>query len=165
MEDRNVMPNQGGEGLPRTLKPANQPPGNDAEREREHGESDKPDARPTPSGVPNEGRSVARQGREEQQAQRDDFEYRGGRQGQDGVPNPDHANDDKSGGSLRTAAEIETDAQLDLASSTVPDDDTEGEGEGADIDDDDEEDESDEASQVTGQSRNDELDSQPRNPE
>ena len=126
MDDRNSGTNQGGQDQSRTSTPGTQPPGKDVERELGNYESDKPSTRPTPSGVPNEGRSAEGDG-------------------------------DESAGRFRTAAEIETDAQLDLASNAVPDDDTVGDA--------DEEEESNEASEVTGQTRNDELDSQPRNPE
>lgn len=126
MDDRNSGTNQGGQDQSRTSTPGTQPPGKDDERELGNYESDKPSTRPTPSGVPNEGRS----------AEGDDAE---------------------SAGRFRTAAEVETDAQLDLASNAEPDDDTVGDA--------DEEEESNEASEVTGQTRNDELDSQPRNPE
>jgi hypothetical protein len=100
--------------------------GKDVERELGNHESDKPSTRPTPSGVPDEGRSAE---------------------------------------SFRTAAEIETDAQLDLASNAEPDDETVGDADGADVDLDDEEEESNEASEATGQPHNDELNRQPRNPE
>jgi hypothetical protein len=126
MDDRNSGTNQGGQDQSRTSTPGTQPPGKDDERELGNYESDKPSTRPTPSGVPNEGRSAEGDG-------------------------------DESAESFRTAAEIETDAQLDLASNAEPDDDTVGDA--------DEEEESNEASEVTGQTRNDELDSQPRNPE
>ena len=150
MDDRNSGTNQGGQGQPRTSRPGSNPPGKDVERERGNPESDKPSTRPTPSGVPNEGRSAEGQGRKVDQTQ-------------GGVPNPDDADDDESAGTARTAAEIETDAQLDSASNAEPDDETVGDADGADVDD--EEEESNEASEVTGQSHNDELNRQPRNPE
>ncbi len=55
---------------------------------------------PTPSGVPNEGRGTlapgsGQGGREKQ------YDYKGGRQGQGGVPNPDDYDDDESAGSFR----------------------------------------------------------------
>lgn len=134
MDDRNSGTNQGGQDQSRTSRPGTQPPGKDVERELGNYESDKPSTRPTPSGVPNEGRSA-----------------------EGSVPYLDEAGDHESAESFRTAAEIETDAQLDLASNAEPDDDTVGDA--------DEEEESNEASEVTGQTRNDELDSQPRNPE
>ena len=134
MDDRNSGTNQGGQDQSRTSRPGTQPPGKDVERELGNYESDKPSTRPTPSGVPNEGRSA-----------------------EGSVPYFDEAGDHESAESFRTAAEIETDAQLDLASNAEPDDDTVGDA--------DEEEESNEASEVTGQTRNDELDSQPRNPE
>ena len=103
MDDRNSGTNQGGQDQSRTSRPGTQPPGKDVERELGNYESDKPSTRPTPSGVPNEGRSAEGQGRKDDRAQGD-------------VPNPDDADDDESAVSSRTAAEIETDAQLDLAS-------------------------------------------------
>ena len=142
MDDRNSGTNQGGQDQSRTSRPGTQPPGNDVERELGNYESDKPSTRPTPSGVPNEGRSA-----------------------EGSVPYFDEAGDHESAESFRTAAEIETDAQLDLASNAEPDDETVGDADGADVDLDDEEEESNEASEVTGQSHNDELNRQPRNPE
>jgi len=144
MDDRNSGTNQGGQDQSRTSRPGTQPPGNDVEREPGHYGSDKPSTRPTPSGVPNEGRSAEGQGRKDDRAQ-------------SGVPYLDDADDDESAASFRTAAEIETDAQLDLASNAEPDDETVGDA--------DAEKESNEASEVTGQTRNDELNGQPRNPE
>jgi hypothetical protein len=62
------------------------------------GTSNQP-GRPTPSGVPNEGRGAGAQERQ------GGAEYRGGRQGQSGVPNPDDADDVDSAGSFRGTAE------------------------------------------------------------
>ena len=165
MDDRNSGTNQGGQDQSRTSRPGTQPPGKDVERELGNYESDKPSTRPTPSGVPNEGRSAEGQSLKCDQTQSDAYKYEGERQGQGSVPYLDEAGDHESAESFRTAAEIETDAQLDLASNAEPDDETVGDADGADVDLDDEEDESNEASEVTGQSHNDELNRQPRNPE
>ena len=56
---------------------------------------------PTPSGVPNEGRGMASQ------------KYKGGRQGQGGIPNPDDKDDFESAGSFRGTAEQELGADDD----------------------------------------------------
>lgn len=58
--------------------------------------SDKPTIRPTPSGVPNEGRSTAgSEGRKDQgiRTGKGDFEDQGGRQGPGEIPNPEDQND------------------------------------------------------------------------
>ena len=60
--------------------------------------SDKPAARPTPSGVPNEGRATTSQAEQ-------GYEYKGGRQSTGGIPNPDDPDDSKSAGSFRGTAE------------------------------------------------------------
>ena len=167
MDDRNPGTNQGGQGQPSTSRPGTKPPGTDAGRERGSSQSDKPSTRPTPSGVPNEGRGmVEAQGRDEKPAAPAQSKYRGGRQGQGGVPNPDDADDDKSAGSFRgrADAEAETAAQLDSASDAEPDDVTDGDADEADNDDEVEE-QGNETNDVTEQSRNDTLNSQPRNPE
>jgi hypothetical protein len=60
------------------------------------GGSDKPTTRPTPSGVPNEGRSTAgSEGRHDQGIRTGigDNEYPGGRQGPGEIPNPEDQND------------------------------------------------------------------------
>ena len=110
MEDRTNVSNQGGQG--RGNKPDEQggrqgQGGNKrgqqgGGREGAGGSSDKPSTRPTPSGVPNEGR------REEAQhdqlgrgAQQPKGGYRGGRQETGGIPNPDDRDDDTSAGSFR----------------------------------------------------------------
>jgi len=72
------------------------------------GGSDKPSTRPSPSGVPNEGRSTAgSEGRQDQGVRtgRGDYEYKGGRQGTGGIPNPDDQDDGDSAGSFRGTAE------------------------------------------------------------
>ena len=82
MENRDRTPNQGGQGH------GNQKPG--------QGGSDKPTIRPTPSGVPNEGRSTAgNEGRHDQGVRtgKGDYEYTGGRQGPGEIPNPEDQND------------------------------------------------------------------------
>ena len=68
-----------------------------------------PDSRPTPSGVPNEGRGMVEgQGRQDQSAEPRRDAYRGGQQGQGGVPNPDDV-DDPSPGSFRGPGSQRTD--------------------------------------------------------
>ena len=67
-----------------------------AKRKPEPGGSDKPTTRPTPSGVPNEGRSTAgSEGRQDQglRTGKGDYEYTGGRQGPGEIPNPEEQND------------------------------------------------------------------------
>jgi hypothetical protein len=103
MEDRNRMTNEGG-GQTHGGKPrqgGGQQGGQDEGGRQEEG--GKGGARPSPSGVPNEGRSMEGQGGREQFGRpgRDPNEYKGGRQGQGGVPNPDDVDDDKSTGSFR----------------------------------------------------------------
>jgi len=50
-----------------------------------------------------EGRGTSQDGRDEQE----DYEYKGGRQGTGGVPNPDDQDDLESAGSFRGTAEQE----------------------------------------------------------
>ena len=76
------------------------PPGEGGQRQGNQkpgqGGSDKPTTRPTPSGVPNEGRSTAgSEGRQDQGVRtgKGDYEYTGGRQGPGEIPNPEDQND------------------------------------------------------------------------
>ena len=80
--------------------------------------SDKPTARPTPSGVPNEGRATQGQAKQ-------GYEYKGGRQSTGGIPNPDDPDDSKSAGSFRGTAEDyeevdDAENDSDVASGTDP---------------------------------------------
>lgn len=92
MGDRICMNDQGGERQGETSKPGNKPPDEDADGERRDQEPSKQDGRPTPSGVPNEGRGTEGQG---------GYKYKGGRQGTGGIPNPDDQDDHQSAGSFR----------------------------------------------------------------
>lgn len=86
------------------------------DRTRDQGGSDKPTTRPTPSGVPNEGRgSKDQHGNLDQGARtgQGDYEYKGGRQGTGGIPNPDDEDDNESAGSFRGIAETESDEDDD----------------------------------------------------
>jgi translation initiation factor IF-2 len=94
-------PGQGGaqkggrEGQGGTQKPGqggSQKPGQGGRE----GQGTSQDGRPTPSGVPNEGRETGGRG---------GYEYKGGRQGTGGVPNPDDQDDLDSAGSFRGTAE------------------------------------------------------------
>ena len=70
--------------------------------------SDKPAARPTPSGVPNEGRKTEGQGggQDARGPQNEgDYKYKGGRQSTGGIPNPDDQDDGDSAGSFRGTAD------------------------------------------------------------
>src|SRR5687767_13384282 len=81
--------------------------GSEKEREREGQEGDKESVRPGPSGVPNEARgSEVQQGEHQGGRQgRRYYEFKGGRQGQGGVPNPDDPDDHDSAGSFRGTAD------------------------------------------------------------
>ena len=85
----NQKPGQGGSQQGgREDRGGNQKPG--------PGGSDKPTTRPTPSGVPNEGRStVGSEGRQDQGVRtgKGDYEDTGGRQGPGEIPNPEEQND------------------------------------------------------------------------
>jgi hypothetical protein len=75
------------------------------------GGGDKSTTRPTPSGVPNEGRGTENQHRRQDQGARTgkgDYEYKGGRQGTGGIPNPDDQDDGDSAGSFRGTAGLDT---------------------------------------------------------
>lgn len=85
MENRDRTRDEGGQG--QRNKPG-QGGGQQPDGREGQGGSQKP-GRPTPSGVPNEGR----------------YEYKGGRQGSGGVPNPDDEDDQESAGSFRGTAE------------------------------------------------------------
>lgn len=111
MEDTNFGSNQGNPDKGGTSKPGGKPPGEDGQGDRGNPQPDKPSARPTPSGVPNEGRLMEGQGGGQKSGQSGDqqgsreesasspgqtdrqsqkgYEYKGGRQGQSGVPNRD----------------------------------------------------------------------------
>ncbi len=142
METRDRKSNQGGQGQGNKSGKGRGQRGNEnpeqGGREGESG-SDKPSTRPTPSGVPNEGRGSENQHGAQDQGVRTgkgDYEYKGGRQGTGGIPNPDDRDDSDSAGSFRGTAEPESD----------------------------ENDEDDEQSIGPGQGREENLDSQPRNP-
>jgi hypothetical protein len=81
-------------------------PGQGGGDERQRG-SDKPAARPAPSGVPNEGRKSEGQG---SGPSKGDYEYKGGAQSTGGIPNPDDADDRDSAGSFRGTADDDADA-------------------------------------------------------
>ena len=107
MEDRKNVSKQGGQGQGNkpgqdgSQKPR-QGGGQPGRREGQGGTSDKPSTRPTPSGVPNEGRrSEGQHGELGHGAQERQGGYKGGRQETGGVPNPDDADDDTSAGSFR----------------------------------------------------------------
>lgn len=90
------------ENQDRTRNPGDQvgTQGGQENRDRQD-QGGKSGARPSPSGVPNEGRGMAEsQGRQAQSPRARGGEYRGGQQGQGGVPNPDDV-DDPSPGSFR----------------------------------------------------------------
>src|SRR5688572_33166770 len=128
MEDTNFGVDQGNPGQGGKSKPGGKPRGKDGQGDRGNRQPDKPGARPTPSGVPNEGRrmeddggsrkpgqsgdqqgsreeSASSSGQTDRQGQ-EGYEYKGGRQGQSGVPNPDDVDDGKSAGSFRGTAEL-----------------------------------------------------------
>lgn len=81
------------------------PKGSENDRQRE-GQGDKESVRPSPSGVPNEGRGTESQQGQHQGGRQGHggYEYKGGRQVQGGVPNPDDPNDQESAGSFRGTA-------------------------------------------------------------
>lgn len=110
MEDRKNVSNQGGQG--QGNKPGKG--GQQGGREGQGGSSDKPSTRPTPGGVPNEGRRTEGQRRElGHGAQERQGAYKGGRQETGGIPNPDDRDDDTSAGSFRGNANQETGAEDD----------------------------------------------------
>ena len=81
--------------------------GGENERKREGQEGDKESLRPSPSGVPNEGRARdVKQGQHQGGRQgRHHYEFKGGRQAQGTVPNPDDPDDHESAGSFRGTAD------------------------------------------------------------
>ncbi len=93
MKDMKNMTNQGGQGQGGKSKPSSRPPGEDTDRQRKDQEPSKQPGRPTPSGAPNEGRRAEGA-----------YEYKGGRQGTGGIPNPDDRDDRESAGSFRGTA-------------------------------------------------------------
>ena len=119
MEDTNFGSNQGNLGQGGTSKPGGKPPGRDGQGYRGNRQPDKPGARPTPSGVPNEGRRMEGEGGSQKPGQsgaqgQGGYEYKGGRQGQGGVPNPDDVDDGESAGSFRGTAERNEDLSSPL---------------------------------------------------
>jgi hypothetical protein len=113
MENRGDARNQGGQGQGSTAKPGKKP-GNVTDRERRDQESSKQSGRPSPSGVPNEGKGTPGQpgsnddrGRNVQSG----YEYKGGRQSTGGIPNPDDQDDDKSASSFRGTAKENRDSR------------------------------------------------------
>ena len=98
MENRDTE-HEGGQG-PR----AEPKQGSEKEREREGQQGDKESLRPSPSGVPNEGRGNESQHQGGRQGRRY-YEFKGGRQGQGNVPNPDDPDDHDSAGSFRGTAD------------------------------------------------------------
>ena len=64
---------------------------------------DKESVRPSPSGVPNEGRGAENQQSQHQGGRqgRGGYKYKGGRQGQGSVPSPDDPDDHEPAGSFR----------------------------------------------------------------
>ena len=74
--------------------------------------------------MPNEGRGTGNQhGRQDQGARtgKGDYEYKGGRQGTGGIPNPDDQDDGDSAGSFRGTAGLDTGEDDDEDSERVPD--------------------------------------------
>jgi len=140
MEDTNFGTDQGNPGKGGTSNPSGKPSGKDGQGDRGNRQPDKPGARPTPSGMPNEGRRMEGEGGSQKPGQSGDqqgsreesasspgqtqrqgqegYEYKGGRQGQSGVPNPDDVDDAESAGSFRGTAELnsESDAEQDTES-------------------------------------------------
>jgi hypothetical protein len=125
MEDRTNVRKQGGQGQGNKPGQASQQPGqgrnkpgqqggnkpDEGSREDRSGRSDKPTTRPSPSGVPNEGRRAEGQhDRLGHGAPERPGGYRGGRQETGGIPNPDDRDDSTSAGSFRGTADHETGA-------------------------------------------------------
>lgn len=139
MENRDRTTNQGGQGQGSKLgqgsgKPSwqsgGQKPrdGEQADRERqvpggtpnsdarEGQEASKQGGRPSPSGVPNEGKgSPGQPGSNDDRGRnvQSGYQYKGGRQSTGGTPNPDDRDDDKSAGSFRRTEELEPDPDAD----------------------------------------------------
>jgi len=105
-------PGQGGQRPGRSQNPGQGGSQSGGGDETQRG-SDKPAARPTPSGVPNEGRKVEgrRGGQDASGPQNEgDYKYKGGGQSTGGIPNPDDADDGDSAGSFRGTAQDAADA-------------------------------------------------------
>ena len=110
MENRDRTQNQGGQGQGGKPKQGGEQKGGANERDRQREGGGQKGGSPTPSGVPNEGRR-----RESQQGASNDAGreaqsesgYKGGRQGQAGIPNPDDPHDRKSTVSFRGTADVE----------------------------------------------------------
>ena len=105
---------EGRQGLPGKPNPGGGQKAGENDREREAQEGDKESLRPSPSGVPNEGRASEVQQGQHQGGRpgRRHYEFKGGRQGQGGIPNPDDPDDHDSAGSFRgTADEPDADAK------------------------------------------------------
>ena len=103
MENRDDESDQGPRGNPNQSRGQK---GAENDRQRE-GQGDKESVRPSPSGVPNEGRGQEiQQGahQAEHKGQRR-YTFKGGRQGQGGIPNPDDPDDHKSAGTFRGTAD------------------------------------------------------------
>jgi hypothetical protein len=98
MKKMKNMTNQVEGGAGGNSKPSSRPPGEDGNREHDEPEPSKQPGRPTPSGVPNEGRATSAAS----------YKYKGGRQGTGGIPNPDDRDDRESAGSFRGTAEPKT---------------------------------------------------------
>lgn len=141
MEDTNFGSNQGNPGQGGTSKPGGKPPS------QKPGQSgDQPGSREESTSSP---------GQTERQGQKG-YEYKGGRQGQSGVPNPDDVDDGESAGSFRGTAELSSESDADQ--DTESDEELE-----TDTDDDDDDDEV-EQSIGADQKRKVDLNSPLRNP-
>ena len=107
-------PGQGGQQPGQGRNKPGQQGGNmpdEGSRDDRFGRTDKPTSRPSPSGVPNEGRrSEGQHDRLGHGAQERQGGYKGGRQETGGIPNPDDRDDSTSAGSFRGTADQETDA-------------------------------------------------------
>ena len=103
------------ENRDRTSSPGGQKRGNtpgQGSGDESQRSSDKPAARPTPSGVPNEGRKTeGKGGGQDSGAPQNEgnYEYKGGRQSTGGIPNPDDQDDGDSAGSFRGTADDDAD--------------------------------------------------------
>jgi len=115
MENRDRTENQGGQGqVGKPNQGGSQQGGGEKGSENDRGRQDqgggKGGARPSPSGAPNEGRGTEDQGGQGQAARpgQGAYEYKGGRQGTSGIPNPDDQDDIESAGSFRGTADQDT---------------------------------------------------------
>ena len=95
MKKMNNLTNRVEGGAGGKSNPSSRPPGEDGNREQTEPEPSKQPGRPTPSGVPNEGRGTGATS----------YNYKGGRQGTGGIPNPDDRDDLESTGSFRGTTE------------------------------------------------------------